>query len=104
MSAPTEGSAVTARRADGQVVTVHTYQEGDYVLTDIVELFGLGRVERADDGRPALILTGKELRQLKAMADAYSFDYEEGLIELCLDLHRFALKTSGDEIVFRSDL
>ena len=104
MSESPDEPGVFARRPDGRVAQVHAYQDGDYVLTDIVELFALGRVDRADDGRPALILTLKELRQLKATADAHSFDYEDGLIELCVDLHRFAAHGAGEQILFWSDL
>ncbi|MFQ6017973.1 MAG: hypothetical protein ACE5KF_07235 [Kiloniellaceae bacterium] len=98
-----ESPGVYARRPGGQVVQVHAYQDGDYGLTDIAEVFGLGEAGLADDGRPALALTRKELRQLKVLADAYSFDYEEGLIELCLDLHRFALEADAEPIRFWAD-
>ncbi len=37
-------------------------------------------------------------------ADSHSFDYEEGFIELCLDLHRFATGLSAPEIRFQSDI
>lgn len=98
------GPGVYARRPDGQVVQVHAYEEGDYTLADIAELFALGRPDVEPDGRPALVLGAKEARQLKALADATSFDHEEGLIRLCLDLHRFAITTGAAEVRFWSDL
>lgn len=77
--------------ADGRSRRVHLYQDGDYALADIVENFGLGRLEPGALGQEAeIVLTVRELRELKVMADAYSFDYEEGFIEMCLDLYRFS--------------
>lgn len=69
---------------------VHEYSDGDYMLQDISELFSLGTLE--DDG--ALLVRRDELRPLKVRADAESFDHEEGLIEMCLDIWRFG---SGKE-------
>jgi len=68
---------------------VHEYAEEDYDLADIHRCFGLGRLETAG-GRRALSLDGKEIRRLKAMADAESFDHPEDFILMCLDIFRFA--------------
>ncbi len=88
-TAPDPG--VYARGGDGKQRLVHLYQGGDYRLADIVELFQLGKLEEAGGANEAvLVLTGKELRTLKTMADTYSFDYEEEFIEMCLELTGFA--------------
>lgn len=79
---------------------VHLYQGGDYLLADIAEFFQLGRLVDDPDGRDRLLLTAREIRELKAAADAYSFDYEEGLIALCLDIHRFAIERPDPEFTF----
>ncbi len=64
---------------------VHEYQDGDYLLEDIAELFALGELQ--PDG--ALVVLRDQLRSLKVRADAESFDHEEGFIEMCLDIWRF---------------
>lgn len=85
--------------ADGDVL-VHRYQGGDYRLDDIFVNFELGRME---DDNMVLVLDTREVRQLKAMADAYSFDHEEGFIEMCLDIHRHAADASEDAFRFRAN-
>ena len=99
---------VYARDAKGRETLVHLYQGGDYGLADIVEFFQLGRLQEADrEGETGLGLTAKELRTLKTMADAYSFDYEEPFIEMCLEIKRFADAAAGgpagDEIRFTAN-
>ena len=42
-----------------------------------------------------LVLTAGEMGTLKTMADAYSFDYEEGFIEMCLEMVLFADQLVG---------
>jgi len=82
--------------AEGRAVPVHVYQGGPYRLSDVVEIFDLGRVEgSADTGQAVLVLNARELRSLKTMADAFSFDYEEGFIEMCLEMTRFAEQLVG---------
>ncbi len=44
-----------------------------------------------------LVLTAEEVRTLKTMADAYSFDYEEEFIEMCLAMALFANQLVGGE-------
>ena len=82
---------------------VHRYQGGDYGLEDISDLFLLGRLEPAPGDDDRLVLTPAEIRELKVMADAHSFDFEPGLIELCLDLHRFAIQRRESRFVFVAD-
>jgi hypothetical protein len=72
--------------ASGELV--HRHQGGEYRLADVVACFELGRVEMATE-QTKLVLDAREVRQLKVLADAYSFDYEEGFIEMCLDIHRY---------------
>lgn len=103
MTGDPQNPGVYARQPDGQVVQVHAYREGDYELSDIAELFGLGDPGLTEDGRPVLALSGSDLRQLKSMAHAYSFDHEEGLIELCLDLCRFAAQAGPGDCRFWAD-
>ena len=90
--------------AHGRPRLIHAYQDGDYGLEDIVELLGLGRI--ADGGRPdwvGVVLTDKEMRELKVMADAYSFDYDQEFIEMCLALHRFSTTHPGREFTFSAN-
>ena len=60
---------------------IHEYRNGEYRLADVNEYFQLGNLDCGEQMR--LTLTRHELRQLKLMVDAYSFDYDEGFIELC---------------------
>ena len=80
----------------GREILVHLYQGGDYELADIVEFFQLGRLqESAREDETVLVLTAKQMHTLKTMADAYSFDYEEPFIEMCLEMKRFADAIAG---------
>ena len=83
---------------DGSLRQVHRHQGGEYALTDIVEFFELGTVidELAVD---VVELDRKELRELKAMVDAYRADYPIDFITMCLDVHRGSLAVPGDEAV-----
>jgi hypothetical protein len=84
MTGTPDTPAVTALTPGGGAVRVHAYQDGDYVLADVRDVFGLGRVEESEDGNTVLVLRGNEVRQLKSLAYTHSFDCEEGFIELCL--------------------
>ncbi len=75
---------------------VHLYQGGEYGLVDVFELFGLGELHRDVQEGVALSLAARELAELKVLADAYSFDHDEGFIAMCLDLHRFATAAPAD--------
>ena len=91
--------------ADGELTLVHLYQGGDYSLDDIVEYFQLGHIEPAThEDRIVVVLNAKEMRELKVMADAYSFDYEEGFIEMCLEMQRFITNApSGESFQFMAN-
>jgi len=66
---------------------VHEYTDEEYGLEDIHFLFGLGRLESEDGDEVALTLGGGEIRSLKAMADAQSFDHPGDFVTMCLDIH-----------------
>ncbi len=104
MTETPETPAVTALGPKGETVRVHEYQDGDYVLADVRDVFGLGRIEESGDGTNILVLRGNEVRQLKSLAYTHSFDCEDGFIELCLDLHRFASGLNLPEVRFLSDI
>ncbi len=93
---------VYTKGPDSEPRLVHAFLEGDYGLADIGENFRLGRFAGQTDERfgPTLALTRKELRDLKNFADAYSFDYDPGFIEMCVDIHRAASELPGEEVAF----
>lgn len=94
-------AGVYAVDADGHATLVHEYQMGDYGLEQVYELFRLGRLEEPDEGgQTALVLEGQELRELKLMADAHSFDYEEEFIEMCHAMARFAVEHPAERLRF----
>jgi hypothetical protein len=86
--------------AGGLPVLIHLYQGGHYGITDIVELFDLGKLVA---GRyleePVLLLSQRELRELKMLADAHSFDCEQGFIEMCYEIQRFGQSQPSDEVI-----
>lgn len=83
---------------DGREQQVHPYEGGPYTLSDVVHLFDLGRLDESGRGNETvLVLTAGEIRTLRTMADAYSFDYEEGFIEMCLEMALFADQLVGGE-------
>ncbi|MFQ5993872.1 MAG: hypothetical protein ACE5K1_02160 [Acidiferrobacterales bacterium] len=95
---------VYATDADGNMRLVHRYQGGDYGIEEIIEYFRIGKVESTEQKEETtLILESKELRELKTMADVHSFDHEEGFIEMCLEIHRFATKALGKEFRFTAN-
>ncbi len=76
---------------DGGLTLLHEYQDGEYSLQDLLEEFGFGHTEGgAENGHAIIVLDAREIRELKVNADAYSFDYDEGFIEMCLDIERFS--------------
>ena len=94
--------SVTTTGPDGSVLTVHVYAGEelgeDYSFADIVEAFALGTPVEG-----GLEFTRKELRDLLNFANAYSFDYPEGFIEMCLEVARAAANFPGEKLVFHSD-
>ncbi len=84
--------------ADGKLRQVHVHRGSEYALVDIVEFFELGTVidELAVD---IVEFDRKELRELKALADAYRDDYPADFISMCLDVHRGSIAVEGDEPV-----
>ena len=84
---------------DGQLTLVHKYQDGEYSLEDLLEEFDFGQTERDTENSDAIIvLDAREIRELKVNADAYSFDYDEGFIEMCLDIERFASGAAEESV------
>ncbi len=102
---PLNTAGVGVRYSDelGIEQVVHTYVDDDYDLEDIHMLFGLGRLEPNDDDRITITLTGSEVRNLKVLADAQSFDHPEGFITMCLDIHAFAADRGEGPFVFHGD-
>lgn len=90
---------IYTRLPNGEPFLVHAYLDGDYALADVVGYFKLGRLENQPGGA-TLILTRKELRDLRNFADAYSFDYDPGFIEMCLDIYRASAELPGASIDF----
>lgn len=83
----------------GELTLLHEYQDGDYSLEDLLEEFGLGRADGdSENGDAVIVLNAQEIREIKVNADAYSFDYDEGFIEMCLDIDRFAGGMSDESV------
>ena len=84
---------------DGELTLLHEYQDGEYSLDDLLEEFGFGRMESDDEnGATIVVLDPREIHELKVNADAYSFDYDEGFIEMCLDIERHHSATSESSV------
>jgi len=76
---------------DGGLTLLHEYQDGEYSLQDLLEEFGFGKMQGdTENGDAIILLDAREIRELKVNAHAYSFDYDEGFIEMCLDIERFS--------------
>jgi 5'-3' exonuclease len=76
---------------DGRLTLLHEYHNDEYSLEDLLEEFGFGEIGGdSESGDAFVVLVAREIRELKTNADAYSFDYDEGLIAMCLDIERFA--------------
>jgi len=97
------GGGVRFVEDNGREHIVHAYTDEYYGLEDIHGVFGLGRIESGEDNGVSLILTSNEIRNLKAMADAQSFDHPEGFIALCLDIHDFVADRGPGPFAFRGD-
>jgi hypothetical protein len=84
---------------NGGLTLLHEYQDGEYSLEDLLEEFGFGHAEGDTENGDAIIaLNAQEVRELKINADAYSFDYDEGFIEMCLDIERYATGATEDRV------
>ncbi|MFQ5783305.1 MAG: hypothetical protein ACE5H8_00595 [Alphaproteobacteria bacterium] len=95
------GPGVYAADAEGNMTLVHPYQGGPYRLVDIFDIWGLGRIEGgARKGESVLVLERGEIRKLKTLADAFSFDFDQEFIEMCHAMHRFAVRLTGDSFRF----
>jgi hypothetical protein len=95
---------VFAAGRDGNQCLVHLYQGGEYALIDVVELLQVGRVvEPGGDSEPVIELDRKELETLQAQAHAFSFDYPEPFIEMCLEMYRFAASVPGERVRFSAN-
>jgi len=101
MSDAVEG--VYAAGRDGRPVLVHEYLNENYGLGDVSELLQLGRLGEEGEAL-TLTLSRKEITDLQNLANAFSFDYDEGFIEMCMDIHRFASEAAGDTLVFTETL
>jgi len=83
---------------------VHLYEGGDYSLADVPQYFQLGRLETpGTEGETVVFLEPAELRQLEVMAYAYSFDYEEDFIGMCLGMRRAALARGSGSARFAAN-
>ena len=90
---------VSAIDERGELTLLHEYHDGDYSLEDLLEEFGLGRADGdSENGDAVIVLNAQEIREIKVNADAYSFDYDEGFIEMCLDIDRFAGAMSEESV------
>ena len=94
-----QAPGVYAIDEQGELTLLHEYQDGEYSLEDLLEEFGFGKAEQnLDNGDTVIVLDAREIRELKVNADAYSFDYDEGFIEMCLDIDRFAGGATEDRL------
>lgn len=85
----------------GAWILVHRYEEDDYGLEDIPGRFGLGQTGSSrDDTCTVLELSLDQLRQLKVLIDAQSFDHEAGFVEMCLEMYRFGINDARGDILF----
>jgi hypothetical protein len=92
-------AGVYAIDEDGGLTLLHEYLGDEYSLEDLLEQFGFGRAETGrESGNTIVVLDAAEVRELKVNADAYSFDYDEGFIEMCLDIERFASGMADEEL------
>lgn len=92
-------AGVYATDEDGELTLLHEYLSDEYSLEDLLEEFGFGHTEAgSENGEVIVVLNAREIRELKVNADAYSFDYDEGFIEMCLDIERFASGMADEKL------
>ena len=92
---------VYARDPNGRWHLIHEDRGGDYHLHDIREAFMIGTAGEDPDGMPILALRYADVRQLHALAQAQSFDHDEDLIALCIDIYNFATQAQQEHYEFR---
>ena len=97
--AEAEPGVYLVRSDDGRLRQVHRHQGSEYALVDIVEFFELGTVIE-DLAVDIVEFDRKELRELKAMVDAYRADYPPDFIAMCRDIHEEAIGVDGDVVRF----
>ena len=82
--------------------SIRSWAESDATADRIeahFEEFGFGQTEGgSEDGDASIVLVASEIRELKVNADAYSFDYDEGFIAMCLDIDRFASGNADESL------
>ncbi len=101
MSDGIQGVYATGR--DGRPALVHEYLNENYGLGDVHGSLQLGVLAETEETLSPT-LTRKEITDLQNLAHAFSFDYDEGFIEMCLDMHRFSTEAAGDNLVFTEKL
>lgn len=85
---------------DGQAVLIHTYINENYGLADVADVMQYGALDEDANGDLTLTLTRKEIADVQNAANAFSFDYDEGFVEMCLDIARAAGELPGETITF----
>jgi hypothetical protein len=91
--------SVYATDRNGQSTLVHEYVGENYGLADVAELLQIGTLSSGD--MPArLTIDRKGLTELRNLINAFSFDYDQGFVEMCLDMARFADEQPGDTLTF----
>ncbi len=95
------GPGVYFEGVGGERSFVFAFQGGNYRRADITRIWQIGRVEGgARTGESIIVLERGELRKLKTLADAFSFDYDEEFIEMCHEMQRFAAAQAGERFRF----
>jgi hypothetical protein len=96
-------AGVYASGRDGRPTLVHEYLSENYDLADITELLQIGTLMPASGDVPArLVIDRKGLTELRNLINAFSFDYDQGFVEMCLDMARFADEQPGEALTFVS--
>lgn len=101
MSNGIQGVYATGR--DGRPALVHEYLNENYGLGDVHGSLQLGVLAETEETL-SLTLTRKEITDLQNLANAFSFDYDEGFIEMCGDMHRAAAELPGETVTFTETL
>jgi hypothetical protein len=90
---------VYATDRNGQSKLVHEYLSESYGLSEVTQLLQIGTLASGD--LPArLTIDRKGVTELRNLINAFSFDYDQGFVEMCLDMARFADEQPGDTLTF----